>query len=594
MPIGIDQNPLFVKVDNIKIGASKPELVADLKMRTTRNITDGKAIIKDDGYSWRKDRHLHSVAELSGWYNKSHFFDRDIYQTIQALNSNELEDFYYNHKSKKTVVGKYGNAYLMYSFLSNLKIIRDFKIFYETNRCIHQGDFLDYDYDRVLNFTSTDIMIALSFYHTSMMKECYTKLNNILPPEVVQDAYNEKFLYHISLEDIEKNATKNFYEYIPRLSVQSKVESAKRLVRMFTNDKPYGRYLMVSHDVNTYSGDGRKTWRDSSRIRFYNQIGDTEGLHVRRRNAYVFDVKLFSDAIEKAEKDLDLEKIHNQQKQKEKLIREINTGYKWMKLIASLDEDNDYADIYTDDDKVEHGNIYDCRVANHKIKVLRQREAWKKLYTHWCNITGHNIYTTDTTKLLQDVVFTLNLYTAAKGNDRSISKDELEKLKIYYDKYVQENGRYVSPLDNIEETFSEMTQDKLTKVIDIASLYKNRTELFGDDDTYESFLAKDDWYSLEYKLLAIKERFRNIQYPDNISLLEKMHYPYTFGRDKIQHCIGTMNGMTEEITTAKTYIKLGKRKAADRLLSMIETKEATPLKAEAMSQETTVRGEENE
>lgn len=592
MSIGIDQKPLFVKLDNIKIGASKPELVADLKMRTTRNITDGKGIVKNDGYSWRKDRHLHTVAELSNWYNKSHFFDRGIYQTIQALNSNELADFYYNYKSKKTVVGEYGNAYLMYSFLSNLTIIRDFKIFYETNRCIHHGD--DFDYDRVLNFTSTDIMIALSFYNTGMMKECYTKLNNILPLEVVEDAYNEKFLYHITLEDIEKNAAKNFYEYIPRLNIQSKLDCAKRMVRMFTRDKPSGRYLMVSHDVNTYSGDGRKTWKDSNRIRFYNQIRNTHGLHVRRRNAYVFDVKLFSDAIEKAEKDLDLEKIHNRQKEKEKLIREINIGYKWMKLIVSLDEENRYADNYTDDDKVEHGNIYDCRVANHKIKVLRQREAWKKLYEHWCHMTGHNIYSTDTTKLLQDVVFTLNVYSAAKQNDRSISKDGLEKLKTYYDRYVQENRRYISPLDNVEEIFLEMTQDKLAKVIDIALLYKNRTELFGDDDTYESLLTQDEWYNLDYKLLAIKERFRKIQYPDNISLLEKMHYPYTFGRDKIIVLVKSMNGMTEEITTSKSYIKIGKRKAADRLLSLIEVKEATPLKAEAMSQETTVRGEENE
>ena len=69
-----------------------------------------------------------------------------------------------------------GGAWDLYSFMSNLRDIRHWKVWYETRRCINKD--VPFDTRRVLEYTMTDVTVAIG--GTYNWKSLYTQHQNAL------------------------------------------------------------------------------------------------------------------------------------------------------------------------------------------------------------------------------------------------------------------------------------------------------------------------------------------------------------------------------------------------------------------------------
>lgn len=370
---------------------------------------------------------------------------------------------------KRTQTIDTGGAWDLYSFMTNLRHIRDWKVWYETRRCINND--VPFDTRRVLEFTMTDLTVAIG--GTYNWKSFYTLPENALGLKDYKRHNNVNF--DQSLIDVERNI---------RMKVDSEIDFELMLIKI-TNIKKYVKdfrrvssgqpdYLIVSHGkTENWKGDA---WRNAS-IAIHSKINT--GAARKKENALVLDLKVFDTLIDclctTINFDAEIKKKHD----REELYTKVTKTMKLMEMVAPFEEGHEKYYPIGDKDGKGHPNGYLRHIANARIKLERLEKSWEDLKTACMAAYGTNNIDSETfvrvNAFRRVVKLGWNKTEQVLGEERM---SELGGVDSALKEYTVTAREYLSPM--IVFDVKELSYDDIVKSLQILSSPKENRSMLSE------------------------------------------------------------------------------------------------------------------
>lgn len=263
-------------------------------------------------------------------------------------------------QQKSTRTKEIGSVWDIYSFMSHLKQIRNWKHNYETRRAaINKSEF---DMKSVLEFTDTDLVAAIhGNYHGFYWQQSYNNPKTIMGYDAKD--YYETLTWLPSLEQVDKKLHEDIFNKINTEYFLQKLERIKTTIRVYKKSYPEYDYLIVSHDKRDNIG-----WNS---ISGYTKIGNTSGLGQRRMNAISLNLKTFTDRIEVLEEhDFDAKvKLQELKVYNNSIMQKTITALQRARPIQ--DPEDDYYRGHKDVSGKKHDSVLKAKIADLEIMIGR-------------------------------------------------------------------------------------------------------------------------------------------------------------------------------------------------------------------------------
>lgn len=419
---------------------------------------------------------------------------RDFYNSmnIERLSSNALFRVNRYNIDHNILLGKktqridiYG-AWDFYSILSNLKQIREWKVWYETRRCINKD--VPFDTRRVLEFTMTDLTVAIG--GTYNWKSLYTQPENALG---LKDYRREDYVnFDQSLIDVEKNIRMKVDSEIDFELLFGKITNIKRIVKDF-REKSSGQpdYLIVSHGkTENWKGDA---WRRANSLDIFSKINT--GAARKRENALVLDLKVFDTLIDCLCTTINFDVEIKLKEKREKLLKNIRYTFNLLEMAAPFEEGHERYYPIGDWDSKPHSNSFDRHLSNARIKLRRIETSWKDLQRLCLSAFGSNKVDEETfvrmNAFRRAVKLGWNKTEQVLGEERM---SELEEVDSALKEYTQAVKEYLSNRHNFEEE-EKLTYGDIKNCIEVLSSPYNGSTTLDFDYT---ILTERQWKQIDH------------------------------------------------------------------------------------------------
>ena len=442
-------------------------------------ITKNRLLAKEDRYSSASPKYRDfSRGMINGQRLSNRLFKTNMYK-LDKTNLWNMKDIVTN---KTTTISKDG-SWALYDFMNNLRSIRDWKVWYESRRCINED--VPFDTRRVLEYTMTDLKAAIGGYRIYYWKQYYNDYQHSLGLKGVRDIggwESNHVKFDKTLVDIEGNIRKKLEDDLDYEYLSNSIKDLERFVANFRKKSRLKntqcRYLIVTH--GKHQNYRRDEWKDARSLGIFSTLN--RSTHSKWDNALVLDLKVFEELFDCLKDSTNFDAEIKKKKEREETNTIVIRTLRVMRLVTPFEEGHELYWGHRDNDGNSHPNHHCRHIANARIKLERIEKSREDLITACMTAFGSDDIDLETfvrvnafrTALKMNRARSWGMTEEVVGEERM---EELSAVDSALENYTKAANDYLSAPINFDDE-KEITYDDIVKSLQILSApNENRTML---------------------------------------------------------------------------------------------------------------------
>ncbi len=500
----------FSHLKHIDVPSNRMRAYAETaKKDIEEQITKNRLIAKEDRNSGAAPRYRDfSRGMMNGQHLSNRLFKANMYK-LDNTNKCNMKDIVTNKTTKIST----GGSWALYDFMNNLRGIRDWKVWYESRRCINED--VPFDTRRVLEYTMTDLMAALGGYYIYNWKSYYNQYWISLGLKTDNDLYSEHVKFDNTLSDIEANIRNKVIENTDFQYLSNSIKDLERFVANFRNEatqkKTQSRYLIVSHGKQ--QNYKRDEWKGARSLGTFSTIN--RSAHTKWQNALVLDLKVFDKLIACLKDSTNFDVEIKKKEEREKLNATVTRTIKIMNIVAPFEEGHELYWGHRDWDGNTHPNNHLRHTANTRIKLERIKKCCGDLRTACMAAFGSNDIDLET--FVRVNAFRTAIKRSWSKTEGVVGEERMEQLSAVdsaLEDYTKAANNYLSAPINFDDE-REITYDDIVKSLEVLS----------SPNQNSSVLTNRQWKNIDLEELQARSQLimSNLTNTEKESVLEQKY-----------------------------------------------------------------------